>query len=144
MLIYSIHTRRDHTTKRLCLSNIGYLAKCSVAWSILIQVALEIHAPIHSLIARSWSRTSKTIFRKESRNNKRIVLLEWWLNIRVQKSGLFSLPRSAHNSLRVQICSNGSVEFCLAETLCPCSCSEAALSSQIPDTADKAEARQSP
>lgn len=117
ILIYSIHTQRDHTAKRLCLSNIGYLAKCSVAWSILIQVALEIHAPVHSLIARSWSRTSKMIFRKKSRNNKTIVLLEWWLNIRVQKSDLFSLPQLDYNSLVVKIFPNGSVEFCLAETL---------------------------
>lgn len=36
MLIYSIHTQRDHTARRLCLSNIGYLAKRSVPWSILI------------------------------------------------------------------------------------------------------------
>ncbi len=114
MLIYSFHTQRDHTAKRLSLSNIGYLAKCSVAWSILIQVALEIHAPIHSLISRSWSKTSKTIFRKKSRNNKMIVLLEWWLDIRVQKSGLFSLPQLDHSSLRVKICSNGSVEFLLS------------------------------
>lgn len=130
MLIYSNHTQRDHTAKHLCLSNIGYLAKCSDAFSILIQVALEIHAPIHSLAARSWSRTSKGIFRKKSRNNKTIVLLEWWLNIRVQKSGLFSLLQLGHNSLGVKIGSNGSVEASLTETLC----SEAALFSQIPDT----------
>lgn len=73
MLIYSIHTQRDHTAKRLCLSNIGYLAKCSVAWSILIQVALEIHAPIHSLIARSWSGTLTTIFRRKK--NQEIIKL---------------------------------------------------------------------
>lgn len=65
MLIYSIHTQRDHTAKRLCLSNIGYLAKCSVAWSILIQVALEIHAPIHSLIARRLERNFKNDIQKE-------------------------------------------------------------------------------
>lgn len=128
MQIYSIHTQRDHTVKRLCLSNIGYLAKCSVAWSILIQVALEIHAPIHSLIARSWSGTSKTIFRKKSRNNETIVLLEWWLNIRVQKSALFGLLQLQHNSLRVKICLNASGELLLAER--PFDCSEAAL----PDT----------
>lgn len=40
---------------------------------------------------------------------KTIVLLEWWLNIRVQKSGLFSLLQLEHNSLRVEICSNCSV-----------------------------------
>lgn len=83
MLIYSIHTQRDHAAKRLCLSNIGYLAKSSVPQSILIQVALEIHAPIHSLIACSWSRTPQMLFREKSRNNETIVLLEWWLNIRV-------------------------------------------------------------
>lgn len=113
MLIYSIHTQRDHTAKHLCLSNISYLAKCSVAFSILIQVALEIHASIHSLTARSWSRTSKGIFRKKSRNNKTIVLLEWWLNIRLQKSGLFSLLQLGHNSLRVKICLLGNVEASL-------------------------------
>lgn len=91
MLIYSIHTQRDHTAKHLCLSNIGYFAKCSVPWSILIQVALEIHAPIHSLIACSWSRAAKTLLRRKSGNNKTIVVLGWWLNIRGQKSGLVVL-----------------------------------------------------
>lgn len=114
VLIYSIHTQRDHTVKHLCLSNIGYLAKCSVPWSILIQVALEIHAPIHSLIACSWN-----IFRKKSRNNKTFVLLEWWLNIRAQKSGLLSLPQLKHGYLRIKIFSNVSEEFCFAEALCP-------------------------
>lgn len=144
MQIYSIHTQRDHTAKRLCLSNISYLAKCSLAFSILIQVALEIHAPIHSLTAHSWSRTSKGIFRKKSRNNKTIVLLEWWLNIRAQNSGSFGLLQLVHNSLRVKISSNGSVETSSTETLCPFVCSEAALYSSIPDTADKADALHSP
>lgn len=118
MLIYSIHTQRDHTAKRLCLSNIGYLAKFSVPWSILIQVALEIHAPIHSLIACSWSAASKTLFRQKSRNNGTIVLLECWLIIRVPKSGWLSLPQLKHNYLRVKICSHGTAEMCLADAWC--------------------------
>lgn len=140
MLIYSIHTQRVHTVECLCLSNIGYLAQCSIAWSILIQVALEIHAPIHLLIACSWSRTSKMIFRKKSRNNKTIVLLEWWLNIRVQGSGLFSLPQLERTSLRVKMAVEDS---CSAEASHPSGCSEAAPSLHIPAAANKA-AFQSP
>lgn len=94
MVIYSIHMQRFYS-ECSCLSNIGYLQKCSVAWSILIQVALQIQGFIHSLMAHSWSRNSKTIFREKSRNNTTIVWVEWWLNIRVDKRGLIQPPAIA-------------------------------------------------
>lgn len=66
MLIYSIHTQRDHTARRLCLSNIGYLAKRSVPWSILIRVALETHAPnsLPSQLERGLKGVIQTEMRK--------------------------------------------------------------------------------
>lgn len=110
MLIYSIHTQRDHTARHLCLSNIGYLAKRSVPWSILIRVALETHGPIRS--PRRWSAASKALFRQKSGNNGSIVLHECRLIIGGGlKSGWLSLQQLKCNYLGVKICWNGSKDI---------------------------------